>query len=707
MLRVLREAGPSLLVLAALSSACVGQVEGDAAAGGDSVGTNFGGATGTGASGSSGAPVSQAAPLPPEPLHRLNRLEYDNTVRELLGTSLTPAEAFPPDSNLNGFDNFAEGLSLSPALLDLYSGAARDLTEAALHVAPRYREHFAAKPLGKAPGFGFGASAFSLADTTLTATLTLAQAERVTITVPAGGTSSQAPAPILDVQIDAEAAHTFTVDALPSAPKNYAFQADLAAGSHAVKVKSDNFVNLPGDNITNQLVVSYVDAQSEALAVPKTRANVYVCEPAQEADADACYERMITAFAARAFRRPLATNESEQLLALWQRLRQNEGDDEAVALVVRALLVSPNFLYRPSFTLLDGAVPDAQALAPLDDYTLGSRLSYFLWSSMPDQALFDDAKAGKLRSDDGLSAAVERMLADSKASALREGFAAEWLNARPLFRVAKDTVKYPDFDEPLRLAMVDEVKQFFGAFLESELPLWRLLDPGFAFVNDRLARHYGLPLPGTDQLTRVTLAPGARGGILWQGAWLTASSEANRTSPVKRGRFLLERILCRDVPPPPPDVPAFKDPEGDVTMRERLAEHRKSPACAGCHNLLDPVGLGLEELDGIGRLRATEGGAPIDTSGGVPGSADSASGDVPYAGAAELTAKLKDDPRFARCLTQKLYGYALGRSVSYADTPYWEAVAAQQSSQTSLPQVLRSIVLSPAFRRQTAAETAP
>jgi len=255
--------------------------------------------------------------------------------------------------------------------------------------------------------------------------------------------------------------------------------------------------------------------------------------------------------------------------------------------------------------------------------------------------------------------------------------------------------------------MAEEVNQFFGAFLSENLPVQRMLDPGFGFVNDRLARHYGLPLPGTEKLTRVSLPVGARGGLLFQGAWLTASSESNRTSPVKRGRFLLERILCRAVPPPPADVPAFKDPEGDVTMRERLAEHRKSAVCAACHNLLDPIGLGLEELDGIGSLRTTEAGAPIDTSGAVPSNADAAAADVPYSGGLELVARLKDDPRFTRCLTQKLYGYALGRSLAAGDQPYWEDLAAAGGGQTTLPELIRAMALSPAFRRQTRAAGAP
>lgn len=690
------------------AAGCVGIVEGEQAPGvADSLPASFGGSSGTG-TGAGGTPaVSSSDQLAPELLHRLNRLEYNNTVRELLGTSLTPADSFPADSNLDGFDNFAEGLSLSPALMDLYVSAARDLAQAALLVTPRYREYFEAKALGKAPGYGYGASAFTLASTSLVAQLSLAQAEKVTIVVPAGGTTSKAAQPIMSIQIDGEAPRTFTVEALPSAPKTYEVAADLSAGPHTITVKCDNYVNLPADNITNQLVVSSIEARSEAQVVPAARAKIYTCEPAQAADPEACYERIVTGFAERAFRRPLTAAESRSLLELWQKLRQSETEDDAISLVVRSLLVSPNFLYRPSFELDAALRADAQGLVPLDDYTIGSRLAYFLWSSMPDQALFDAAKASALQTEAGLSSQVARMLADPRASALEEGFAAQWLNGRQLLHISKDPEKYPDFDEPLRVAMAAEVNRFFGAFVSAELPVGRMLDPGFGFVNDRLAKHYGLPLPGTEQLTRVSLPAGTRGGVLFQGAWLTASSEANRTSPVKRGRFLLERILCRAVPPPPPDIPAFKEPEADVTMRERLAEHRKSAACAGCHNLLDPVGLGLEELDGIGGLRTLEAGAPIDTTGGVPPNADAFAADAPYAGGLELVAKLKDDPRFTRCLTQKLYSYALGRSLVPGDQPYWEALADAQGAATTLPQLIRAIALSPAFRRQPATEVAP
>jgi len=687
---------------------CLGIVDGQQAPGQAAAGSApFSGGSGTGTMTGGTAAVSPSEQLAPELLHRLNRLEYNNTVRDLLGTSLTPADTFPPDSSLDGFDNFAEGLSLSPALMDLYASAARDLAQAALQVTPRYREYFEAKALGKAPGYGYGASAFTLASSSLVAQLDLAQAEKITIVVPAGGTISNAAQPIMSIQVDAQPPRNFTVEALPSAPKAFGFTADLSAGPHTITVKCDNYVNMPGDNITNQLVVSSIEVRSEAQVVPAARAKIYTCEPAQAADPEACYERIVTGFAERAFRRPLTAAESRSLLELWEKLRVSETDDDAISLVVRSVLLSPNFLYRPSFELAAAPQADGQGLVPLDDYTIGNRLSYFLWSSMPDQALFDAAKASALQTEAGLSGQVQRMLADPRASALQEGFAAQWLNGRQLGHLSKDPETYPDFDEPLQVAMAAEVNQFFGAFLSAELPVSQMLDPGFGFVNDRLAKHYGLPLPGTDKLTRVSLPAGGRGGVLFQGAWLTVSSEANRTSPVKRGRFLLERILCRAVPPPPPDIPAFKEPEADVTMRERLAEHRQSPACAGCHNLLDPVGLGLEELDGIGSLRTLEAGVPIDTTGGVPPNADASAADAPYAGGLQLVAKLKDDPRFTRCLAQKLYSYALGRNLVAGDQPYWEALAEAQGVASTLPQLIHAIALSPAFRRQPAQEVAP
>jgi hypothetical protein len=696
--RVLRAQAARLALTVLPLCACVGNVEGELPQAAVPPGSNSGGHAGTG-------PAEPAKPLARERLHRLNRLEYDNTVRDLLGTSLAPARGFPADASLDGFDNFAEGLSLPPALLDLYWSAARDLAEQALRVAPRYRQRFEAKSLGVAPGYAFGGAGFALAGTSLSAKLELPQAETVTLTVLAGGTSSQAPRPSLDVRVDGAAPHSFVVEALPSAPLAYAFSLDLAAGSHELSIGSDNYVNLPADNVTNQLVISDIEARGAAEIVPPARARIYVCEPSKTADPVACYQSIVARFAERAYRRPLGEAERHSLSSLWQGLRRQEGDDEATLLTVRAVLSSSSFLFRPSFA--GGGAADERGLVPLDDYSLASRLSYFLWSSMPDDALFDAARTGALHDEQALGEQLRRMLADPRAEALRQGFAAQWLNARALEHLSKDPLTYPDFDDELRQAMIDEVGAFFGDFRSSGQPVARFLSPGFGFVNDRLARHYGLPEPGSSQLTRITLPPGARGGVLFQGAWLAASSEANRTSPVKRGRFLLERILCRDVPPPPANVPPFDEPTGDVTVRERLAQHRASPACSGCHNLLDPIGLGFEELDGIGKLRSSEAGEPVDTSGAAPADADSAASDVPYVGATQLVRLLENDSRFARCLTRKLYGYALGRRVDAADEPFLAAMATSQSERSTLPDLLSGIARSAAFTRQIAQEPAP
>jgi len=296
---------------------------------------------------------------------------------------------------------------------------------------------------------------------------------------------------------------------------------------------------------------------------------------------------------------------------------------------------------------------------------------------------------------------VARMLADPKASALRDGFAAQWLGLRQLATAAPSPDSYPEFDEPLRAALTEEAGLFFQDFLGNGLPLARLADADFGFVNDRLAAHYGLPLPGSDSPVRVELAGSGRRGLITQGAWLTAYSEANRTSPVRRGRFLLEQVLCSPVPPPPPNIPAFGEKASGATIRETLALHRAQAACAVCHDRLDPMGLGLEQFDGIGRLRDTENGQPIDSSGGL---VDGPS----FAGGAELAALVAADARFPACLTERLLTYALGHN-DYAhvtDRNTWVAPIASHVTATraSLAGLIEAIALSPAFRTRGPAE---
>lgn len=688
------------LLAVGLSAACTAVIDGRQS-GGDTV-TAAGSATtpGPAAAGSAGSAGTATAGGPlrvaTEPLHRLNRLEYDNTVRDLLGTSLTPARAFPPDPRSDGLDNAADGLTFGATLFDLYLSAAKELAASTLDAAPRFQQHLLAAEHHKG-GVAYGTWGWLVAAGEISGSLDVPQAESAIFSVLAGGTTSQAAVPAMTLYLDGKALKTWTVSSPVSAPTVFSVEAPLAAGQHGLKLTFDNRENNAPANKFNHLVVGYIDVASKALTSPKNRGFVYACEPATAADRNGCYRTIIAQFAARAWRRPLTPGETNELWALWQKLEANE--ETALELLVRAILVSPKFLFRVSVpgSYATAALAGTTDSVPLDDYALASRLSYFLWSSMPDQALFDDAQARALRDNAGLQAAVRRMLQDEKAAAIIDGFAEQWLDVRALANVMPDPETYPAFDAALKPAMAEQAKLFFGDFLHNGRPLADMLAPGFDYLNDILADHYGLPGPRSAKVVRVALPSGARGGLLMQGAWLTATSEATRTSPVRRGRFVLEELLCSPVPPPPDNVPPFEEGKQGATIRETLAAHRANPACAGCHDLLDPIGLGLEELDGIGALRTQELGKPVDSSGALPPLA------VPFAGAAQLAALLKDDPRFVGCLSRKLMAYALGRRFAETDAGFYDAiVGALPGHGSSLDQLLELIVLSPAFRARSA-----
>ncbi len=690
----------STLLVCSFNFGCTGFIDGDAAAlggAGSAVGTAGGNAGGS-SSGTGAGPGLEAATVAREPLHRLNRLEYDRTVRDLLGTNLAPAANFPPDPASEGLDNLASALTLGAPLLDLYAGAAKALTAAALDSTPRFRQRLVAAEHHRS-GTSFSDWGWLVADGEIAGMLAVPQAERVTLTVLAGGTASNSPDPEMTLWLDGKALKSWTVASPASAPTVFSVVAELSAGMHALKVTFDNRANNAPANQINQLIVGYIEAKSDAIVKPTSWSGVYTCDPASAADADGCYRSILTTFAGRAWRRPLTQVESDGLTGLWQRLASSEGKEEALKLSIRGLLVSPQFLYRASVpgSYASPALAGVTDTVPLDDYALASRLSYFLWSSMPDQALFDEASRGALRDDEGLRAATRRMLLDAKAGSLVDGFAEQWLQVRALAHVLPDPATYPAFDAALKEAMADEAKTFFQDFLRNGRPLEEMLTPSFGFLNDRLATHYGLPSPGSAAVVRVDLPAGARAGLITQGAWLTASSESTRTSPVRRGRFVLEELLCTPIPPPPDAVAPFEENGPGLTIRETLAAHRQNITCAGCHNLLDPIGLGLEELDGIGSLRTEERGQPIDSSGALPPDGPA------FVGAAQFAQLLKQDPRFVDCLSRKLMTYGLGRKLDDGDGAFVTAITGALREQgSSLAKLIELIVLSPAFRGRSA-----
>ena len=413
------------------------------------------------------------------------------------------------------------------------------------------------------------------------------------------------------------------------------------------------------------------------------RRRIFTCQPGGN-DADACARTILSTIARRAYRRPLTEPDVRTLLDFYHDGSRDGGFDAGVQRALERILVSPDFLFRieqePESTAANG-------IYRLSDLELASRLSFFLWSSIPDDALLADAERGRLKDPAALDRHVRRMLADPRSKALVDNFAGQWLVLRNIRDVSPDPDLFPEFDENLRDAFLQETALFVESQLKEDRSVVDLLSADYTFVNERLARHYEIPQVYGNHFRRVSLGDRRRGGLLGHGSLLTVTSYPNRTSPVLRGKWLLETILGTPPPPPPPDVPALQDRgEGGkvASVRERLEAHRKNPACAGCHSVMDPLGFALENFDPVGRWRTHEAGAPVDASGALPNGAK-------FEGVSGLRALLLEQrDQFAANVTEKLMAYALGRGIEYYDLP-----AVRRISRNAAPQDYRwsSIIL--------------
>jgi hypothetical protein len=381
---------------------------------------------------------------------------------------------------------------------------------------------------------------------------------------------------------------------------------------------------------------------------------------------------------------------------LYRKARANEGFEAGIEMALAAVLVGPEFLFRVEQD--PSGIPSGTPYR-VSDLELASRLSFFLWSSIPDDELLDAAEAGKLHEPAVLDRQVRRMLADGRSSALVNNFAAQWLRLRNLDSITPDMRLFPDFDDNLRQAFRKETELFFESILHEDRSVLDLLSANYTFVNERLAKHYGIPNVYGTRFRRITLDPDSwRGGLLRQGSILTVTSYATRTSPVLRGKFVLDTLLGVPPPPPLPDVPALKDNtvDGHLAVRDRLAEHRTDAVCATCHNLMDPLGLSLEKFDAIGRRRNVEAGTAIDASGGLPDG--SRFGDVNGLEAALL----RRPELFVGTFTEKLQTYALGRGVEYYDAPAVRAIVRDARAQNfRISSIILGIVKSAPFQMRT------
>ncbi len=621
-------------------------------------------------------------------IHRLNRAEYNNTVRDLLGTALRPADRFPSDGHGFGFDNVASVLTLSPSQLQLYERAA-DLLVEELFAAPPSKpfsqqiegediKHAAGNP--RARVFNLGGNA------ELGIRFELPASGMYRVTVRAFGEQAGNEPARLRLRAGDSDLGTFDVAAKADSPLTIEREGPLPAGSASVGL---TFVNDYADKekrLERNLLIDWVKVEGPLAATNEARAmraRILSCEVS--IGGRPCAQRIIEDFARRAFRRPLRAGELERL----QRLAATEVSAlDGLKLALEAVMLSPHFLFR---TELDSE-PNSPVVKKLDGYELASRLSYFVWSSMPDDALFAAAERGDLDDESGLEDELERLLRDPKSAAFVENFAGQWLLTRALAEHEADTHAYPDFDPALREALARESELFLAEFLREDHAVEELVTADYTYVNARLARHYGVPEPSSG-FARVQFAHGERGGLLRMGSVLTVTSLPHRSSPVKRGKWVLGQLLCAEPPPPPPGViTQIDDKKVEGSLRELLAAHRQKAECAVCHNAMDPIGLALENYDGIGHFRSEDRGKAIDPVGKLPGGAV-------IAGAPGLVSTLGADPRFAACVSKKLYTYALSRGLEAHDDAQLAALLAEIGpTGFSLRKLIVNIVQSPPFR---------
>jgi hypothetical protein len=637
--------------------------------------------------------AAAAAPNPgrSDTFRRLNRTEYKNAIRDLLALDVDAETLLPSDDASHGFDNVTVG-NLSPSLLDRYVTAAEKISRLAVGRpanAPdgyTYRlppdrtqeEHVAGLPIGTRGG-ALVPYTFPLnAEYEISIRLTRDRNEEMEgLTEPHD----------VEVLLDRARLDVFTVK--PPEGQTDHRQVDqhlkirlpVAAGPHEVGV---TFLKKPTALIETERqpyeahfnFYRHPRVQPAVFSVTITgpynangpgetpsRERIFNCTPADRSEEDACAEQILSTLTRRAYRRPVTAGDLERPLQFFRQGRSQAGFDAGIELALSAVLVSPEFLFRVE---RDPANVAAREVYRLSDVELASRLSFFLWSSIPDDELLDAAIASKLHEPDVLEKQVRRMLADERSSTLVTNFASQWLYLRNLTSIRPDMRLFPDFDDNLRQAFRQETELFFESILREDRSALDLLSADYTFLNERLARHYGVPDVHGSQFRRVELADGImRGGLLRHGSVLTVTSYATRTSPVIRGKWILDNILGVPPPPPPPNVPTLE--EGvigkNLSVREQLSQHRENPVCAGCHQLMDPVGFALENYDAVGRWRSVEEDKPIDSSGGLPDGSE-------FDGIEGIERALLARPEiFAGVLTEKLLTYGLGRGVEHYDAP--------------------------------------
>jgi mono/diheme cytochrome c family protein len=643
-----------------------------------------------------------AAPNPGRAtVHRLNRAEYENGIRDLLGLDIDAASRLPPDDESNGFDNIADVLKVSPSLMERYLSASWNISRLAIgdtRVVPAtttYRarpdlsqdQHIEGLPLGTRGGMlvrhdfpldGEYVIKVRLWRNTFDLMRGMEDSHQIEISldgarldlVTAGGREDFVKMAQNPGVFGADLDQRLTVR-VPVKAGVHAVAAATLLRSHASRddlIKPFLRTTVDGLDITGDPSVDRITIEGPFHEAgpgdTAARRRIFVCRPANAAEELPCARKILSTLASHAYRRPAADSDLETLLSFYQKRRNANGSFEAgIESALEYILASPEFLFRFES---DPAEVAADTAYRVSDMALASRLSFFLWSSIPDEELVNLAAQKKLRNPGVLEQQVRRMLADPRSQALTDNFAEQWLFLRNLKSSSPNLDTFPDFDDNLRQAMKQETELFFGSIVNEDRNVLDLLNADYTFVNERLARHYGIPGVYGSQFRRVPITDENRRGLLGQASILTVTSYAARTSPVQRGKWILTNILGSPPQPPPPNVPELKENTGDgkpLSLRDRMEAHRANAVCAGCHKVMDPIGFALENFDAVGHWRTTDDGTRIDPSGTL---FNGARVDGPVA----LRHMLTSLPNvFVGVMTEKLLTYALGRGVEYSDMP--------------------------------------
>jgi hypothetical protein len=668
--------------------------------------------------------------LPPPGIHRLNRTEYSNVIRDLLAVEVDATKLLPPDDSTRGFDNMAAALGLSPALLEAYLSAAGKISRLAVGDVKTPTQTVYRVPGDNTQNYHVEGLPFGTRGGIVIRHEFPADGEYAIKVVPVnrglmGGSQAfgEVRGEKLEVLLDGERIGIFDWDkgVAAVAGSGQTGTIDLRfpanAGLHVIGVTFLATNYAPGLDLNDQFLRSTIETgglpgftfyphvgsvrvdgpyNASTKADTPSRRKIFVCRPSGAPDEKACAQRILATLARRAFREPPAAADLTRLMSLYDSARKEGSFDHGIELALQGILAHPKFIYRIE---AEPAALAADQPYRVSDLELASRLSFFLWSTAPDDELSNLAMQGKLKDPAVLDRQVRRMLADPRSEALAANFAGQWLGLRGLQASYPVVQLFPDFDDNLRQAFRREAELFFDSVVREDRNVLDLLTANYTFVNERLAKHYGIPNVYGSQFRRVTLEPelDVRRGLLGKGAILTVSAQPNRTSLVGRGKWVLQNILGVEPPSPPPFAVPPLDASADggkpLTLRQQMEKHRAVEPCRSCHKIMDPIGISLENFDAVGHWRTEDEGLPIDSVGvlvdgstmkGVTGLRD---------------AVVRYSPQFVRNLTERLLTYAMGRGVEYYDMPLVRSIVKQaEKNDYRFSSIVLGIVRSEAFQ---------